>query len=79
MSVTNFIDSFDRREEKGLEVRKIAEEQVIDRNEADKLIKEYEESVFCTGETLELYDYVTAVEMLGEAMSLLKKLYNYGK
>lgn len=59
---------------------KIIEEYAIYINEAKKLIKEYEESFFNEDNVeYNLEDLITAEQMLGEAITILKKIIDYKK
>ena len=57
---------------------KIIEQYSILINDTEKLIKEYDESIFNDGETpYQIEDYIAGLEMLAEAMELLKQLTDY--
>lgn len=59
---------------------KTSEDYSILIKDAERLIKEYDESIINDGETpYDIEDYATGLEMLAEAMDLLKQLTDFKK
>ena len=59
---------------------RLAEDYAIQINEAEKLIKEYEESNLSDElKILKLEDLIYSTEMLGDSIEILKKLIKYKK